>query len=216
MADARPFLKSLGGPDSKGGREAKDANPKDIDADIQVPIVTGFNEEALTGATLKLALHGKTLRAANITGRFRAAPFAATVTRGERGVPTLAVESADAGATLRFVDVYRRMYGGRLTAGIGLNDGPQSGVVQIRDFILRNEPALSSIMAQGPEPTDAETARGRRVAPGRGRATSPSTACAPISCAPVPASTSPTRRSRTPPWGSPCRAGSIPAASAPT
>jgi len=168
VADARPFLKSLGGPDSKGGREAKDANPKDIDADIQVPIVTGFNEEALTGATLKLALHGKTLRAANITGRFRAAPFAATVTRGERGVPTLAVESADAGATLRFVDVYRRMYGGRLTAGIGLNDGPQSGVVQIRDFILRNEPALSSIMAQGPEPTDAETARGRRVAPGRG------------------------------------------------
>lgn len=168
VADARPFLKSLGAPDPKGGREARDANPKDIDADIQVPIVTGFNEEALTGANLKLSLHGKTLRAANITGRFRAAPFAATVTRGERGVPTLSVESADAGATLRFVDVYRRMYGGRLTAGIGLNDGPQSGVVQIRDFILRNEPALSSIMAQGPEPSEAETARGRRVAPGRG------------------------------------------------
>lgn len=79
----------------------------------------------------------------------------------------LAVESSDAGATLRFVDVYRRMYGGRLTAGIGLNDGPQSGVVQIRDFSLRNEPALSSIMAQGPEPAEAESARGRRIAPGR-------------------------------------------------
>ncbi|MGU3480270.1 hypothetical protein, partial [Methylobacterium sp. D48H] len=101
-------------PDPKVGREARDANPKDIDADIQVPIVTGFNEEALTGANLELSLHGKTLRAANITGRFRAAPFPATVTRGERGVPTLSVESADAGATLRFVDVYRRMYGGRL------------------------------------------------------------------------------------------------------
>jgi hypothetical protein len=168
VADARPFLKSLGAPDAKGGKDAKDANPKDIDADIQVPIVTGFNEEALTGANLRLSLHGKTLRAANITGRFRAAPFAATVTRGERGVPTLAVETADAGATLRFVDVYRRMYGGRLNAGIGLNDGPQSGVVQIRDFILRNEPALSSIMAQGPEPAETDAARGRRPAPGRG------------------------------------------------
>jgi len=168
VVDARPFLKSLGGPDGKGGKDAKDANPKDIDADIQVPIVTGFNDEALTGANLRLALHGKTLRAATISGRFRAAPFAASVTRGERGVPMLAVDSSDAGATLRFVDVYRRMHGGRLNAGIGLNDGPQAGVVQIRDFVLRNEPALSSIIAQGPEPADTDSARGRRVAPGRG------------------------------------------------
>ena len=167
VADARPFLKSLGGPDAKGGKDARETNPKDIEADIQLPIVTGFNEEALTNANLRLSLHGKTLRAANITGRFRAAPFAATVTRGERGAPTLAVDAADAGATLRFVDVYRRMYGGRLNAGIGLNDGPQAGVVQIRDFALRNEPALSSIMAQGPEPADTDAARGRRVAPGR-------------------------------------------------
>ena len=167
VVDARPFLKSLGGPDAKSGKEAKESNPKDVDADIQVPIVAGFNDEALTNANLRLSLHGRTLRAANITGRFRAAAFVASVARGERGVPTLAVESADAGATLRFVDVYRRMYGGRLTAGIGLNDGPQAGVVQIRDFSLRNEPALSSIMAQGPEPSEAETVRGRRIAPGR-------------------------------------------------
>lgn len=167
VVDARPFLKSLGGPDGKGGKDTRDANPKDIDADIQVPIVTGFNDEALTGANLRLSLHGKTLRAATISGRFRAAPFAASVTRGARGVPTLAVDSADAGATLRFVDIYRRMHGGRLNAGIGLNDGPQAGVVQIRDFTLRNEPALSSIMAQGPEPADTDAARGRRVAPGQ-------------------------------------------------
>ncbi|MDP4006868.1 DUF3971 domain-containing protein [Methylobacterium sp. NEAU K] len=164
VVDARPFLKSLGGP---GAKEAKESSPKDIDADIQLPIVTGFNDEALTNANLRLSLHGRTLRAANITGRFRASPFAATVTRGERGVPTLTVEAVDAGATLRFVDVYRRMYGGRLNAGIGLNDGPQSGVVQIRDFTLRNEPALSSIIAQGPEPAETDAARGRRIAPGR-------------------------------------------------
>jgi hypothetical protein len=168
VVDARPFLKSLGSPDAKGGKEAKETNPKDVEADIQVPIVTGFNDEALTNANLRLSLHGKTLRGANITGRFRSAPFAASVTRGDRGAPTLAVDSADAGATLRFVDVYRRMHGGRLNAGIGLNEGPQAGVVQIRDFTLRNEPALSSIMAQGPEPADTDTARGRRIAPGRG------------------------------------------------
>jgi hypothetical protein len=161
VVDARPFLKSMGGPEGKGGKEA---SPKDIDADIQVPIITGFNEEALTNASLKLSLRGHDLRAGTITGRFRTAQLLANVTRGERGAPMLAVESADAGATLRFVDIYRRMYGGHLAAGIGLNDGPQAGVVQIRDFVLRNEPALSSIMAQGPEPVEGENARSRKGA----------------------------------------------------
>ncbi len=159
VVDARPFLKSLTGPEGKGGKET---NVKDVEADIQVPIVTGFNDEALTNANFKLSLHGRDLRAGTISGRFRSAPLAASVTRGERGAPTLAVESADAGATLRFLDIYRRMYGGKLAAGIGLNDGPQAGVVQIRDFALRNEPALSSIMAQSPDPVEGETARGRK------------------------------------------------------
>jgi len=167
VADARPFLKSLTGSEGKGGKEA---NPKEIDADIQVPIVTGFNEEAITNANFKLSLRGHDLRAATISGRFRSAPLVANVTRGERGAPTLAVESGDAGATLRFLDIYKRMVGGRLAAGIGLNDGPQAGVVQIRDFTLRNEPALSSIMAQGPEPAEPEPPRGRKApaaAPGQ-------------------------------------------------
>ncbi|GJD34333.1 hypothetical protein [Methylobacterium aerolatum] len=168
VVDARPFLKSLTGPDGKGGKEA---NPKDIDADIQVPIITGFNDEALTNASLKLSLRGHDLRAATISGRFRSAPLAASVSRGERGVPTLSVESADAGATLRFVDIYRRMYGGSLAAGINLNDGPQAGVVHIRDFVLRNEPALSSIMAQGPAEPAEEAPKGRKGAAAAGQAT---------------------------------------------
>ena len=158
VADARPFLKAMTGPDSKG----KDSSPKDIDAEIAVNILTGFNDEALTSANLRLALHGRDLRSATVTGRFRASPFTATVARGERGVPTLAVESGDAGATLRFVDIYRRMHGGKLNAGIAMGDGPQAGVIQIRGFSLRNEPALSSIMSQGPEPTETVDARGRK------------------------------------------------------
>ncbi|WP_375465087.1 DUF3971 domain-containing protein [uncultured Methylobacterium sp.] len=166
VADARPFLRALTAADGKGAREG---SPKDIEADIALAILTGFNEEALTGANLKLTLRGRDLRAASVTGKFRSAPFAASVARAERGVPTLAVESGDAGATLRFVDVYRRMHGGRLNLGIALNDGPQSGVVQIRDFTLRNEPALASITAQGPETVDTVDARGgRRTVPGQG------------------------------------------------
>jgi len=170
VADARPFLKMLTAPE---GKSQRDANPKDIDADIQLGILTGFNEEALTNASVKLSMRGKDVRAAAMSGKFRSAPFVASVTKGERGTPTLAIESGDAGATLRFVDVYRRMYGGRLNLGIVLSDGPQAGVVQIREFALRNEPALSSIMAQGPETVETVDARGRkRTVAGQGSAVS--------------------------------------------
>lgn len=158
VADARPFLKGLGGPEGKPSKES----PKDIDADVSLAIVTGFNGEALTGANIKVQTKGKDIRSAQFVGKFRGTPFLAQISRSERGVPTLAVEAADAGATLRFADIYKRMYGGALTMSSALNDGPQPGVVRITNFTLRNEPALSSILAQGPTTSEVVDSRGRK------------------------------------------------------
>ncbi|WP_342150141.1 AsmA-like C-terminal region-containing protein [Methylorubrum sp. SB2] len=154
VADARPFLKGMTSSDSKGGKDSG----KDVEADIAVNIMTGFNGEALTNAALKASIRNGDVRAAQFRGRFGGSPLAATVAKGDRGQPLLSLESADSGATLRFLDIYKRMYGGRLALSLYLNDGPQAGIVQIKDFALRNEPALSSIVAQGP-------ADGRRAAP---------------------------------------------------
>lgn len=155
VIDARPFLKGLTGDDSKAGKDPG----KEIEADVAASIVAGFNGESLTNATLKASFKGGDLRAAQFKGRFGAAPLSAVV-RSERGAPLLTLDSSDSGATLRFLDIYKRMYGGRLALNVYLNDGPQAGVVQIKDFALRNEPALSSIVAQAPPPSD-----GRRAAP---------------------------------------------------
>ncbi|CAO4169863.1 DUF3971 domain-containing protein [Methylorubrum populi] len=154
VIDARPFLKSMTGPDEKGGKDAG----KDIEADIAANILAGFNGESLTNATLKASFKSGDLRGAQFKGRFGASQLNAVV-RAERGHPLLTLESADSGATLRFLDIYKRMYGGRLMLNVYLTDGPQTGVVQIKDFALRNEPALSSIVAQAPPPAD-----GRRAA----------------------------------------------------
>ena len=162
VADARPFLKAMTGPEK--GKDKESGTPQTIDADVALNILTGFNEEALTGASMKLSLRGRDIRAATVQGKFRSAPFSANVTRGERGAPVLSLESQDAGAAMRFVDIYRRMYGGRLGMSISLNDGPQAGIVQIRNFALRNEPALSSIVAQGGAETADPSGR-RRPAP---------------------------------------------------
>jgi hypothetical protein len=146
-ADARPFLRALTAPPRKGG---KDGPARDVEADLSFAILTGFNEEALTNASLKLSLRGDDLRQARIQGRLRSAGVSLEVTRADRGSPpVLNAETSDAGAALRFLDIYKRMQGGFLSLQMGLNDGPQSGLVQIRSFALRNEPALGRIMAQG-------------------------------------------------------------------
>lgn len=154
VADARPFLKNMTGSDQKGGKDSG----KDVDAEIGVAILSGFNGEALTNASVKASVRNGDIRTAQFRGRFGSAPVTANVAKGDRGQPLLILESYDSGATLRFLDIYKRMYGGRLALSLYLNDGPQAGVVQIKEFALRNEPALSSIMAQGP-------ADGRRGAP---------------------------------------------------
>jgi hypothetical protein len=146
VADARPFLKALTGP----GRKGKDGPGKEVEADLSFAILTGFNDEALTNASLRLSLRGDDLRQGRIQGRLKGAAVTVEVARGERGAPpVLSAESGDAGAVLRFLDIYRRMYGGRLQLQTTMNDGPQSGAVQIRSFVLRDEPALGRIMAQG-------------------------------------------------------------------
>ena len=156
VADARPFLKALTNADSKkDGKEAKE-----VEADVALNILTGFNGEALTGASLKMAMHGGDIRSAQVKGKFGAATLSASI-RPERGVPLLSLDSADSGATLRFFDVYKRMYGGNLDLDLLLADGPQAGVVKITNFTLRDEPALSRIVASSPDAVDA---RGRRVA----------------------------------------------------
>ncbi len=152
VADARPFLRAMTAPPRKGGR---DANSRDVEADLSFAILTGFNDEALTNASLKLSLRGDDLRQARIQGRLRSAGVSLEVAKADRsGPPVLNAETSDAGAALRFLDIYKRMQGGFLSLQMGLNDGPQSGLVQIRSFALRNEPALGRIMAQGEEGAD--------------------------------------------------------------
>ncbi|WP_122982784.1 DUF3971 domain-containing protein [Methylobacterium indicum] len=151
VADARPFLRAMTAP-RKGGR---DANPRDVEADLSFAILTGFNDEALTNASLKLSLRGDDLRQARIQGRLRSAGVSLEVGKPDRSSPpVLNAETSDAGAALRFLDIYKRMQGGFLSLQMGMNDGPQSGLVQIRSFALRNEPALGRIMAQSEEGTD--------------------------------------------------------------
>ncbi len=110
VADARPFLRAMTAPPKKGG---KDTSARDIEADLNFAILTGFNEEAMTNASLKLSLRGDDVRQARIQGRLRSAGVSLEVAKPDRSSPpVLNAETSDAGAALRFLDIYKRMQGG--------------------------------------------------------------------------------------------------------
>ena len=52
-------------------------------------------------------------------------------------LPAVGCSSDDAGAALRFFDVYRRMVGGELQLQVSMADGPQIGSVAVDGFALR-------------------------------------------------------------------------------
>jgi hypothetical protein len=149
VLDARPFLKSFSAAPAPAAPASASREQKEVDLDLAVNIITGFNDEALTGGSLKLSTRNRDVRQLQLNGRFRNAPVSAQLTRSARA-PVILVQSDDAGATLRFVDVYRRMVGGQLTFQITAGDAPQAGNVTIEEFALRNEPALRRIISQQP------------------------------------------------------------------
>jgi hypothetical protein len=162
VADARPFVRSLASPSGNAGTGSKD---REVELDLAVNILTGFNDEALTAATIKAAMRPRELRQFQLSGRLRSANVSGQLARAERGGPMLVLRSDDAGATLRFFDIYRRMTGGALNLQVSMGDGPQTGTVAVDAFALRNEPALKRIITQQPQAAMAEDRQGRSQGP---------------------------------------------------
>jgi len=152
VADLRPFIKEIQGtaPAPKGADKAG-AKDGDYDIDLDVPILTGFNNEAITNGTLKLSKRGGEIRSANFQGRIGKADVTARQGRqGER----LVVQSENGGSLLRFLDLYNRAHGGDLVLTMGAG-ASQSGDLTFRNFIVRDEPALRRVV--GAQPASAFT-----------------------------------------------------------
>jgi hypothetical protein len=155
VADLRPIMRYLREPASPPPARNAAAQPsakdaRDLDLDVQVNILTGHNDEALTRTMLKASVRGRELREAEFNGRFTGAAVAGRIAR-QNGQPIFVLQTEDAGATLRFLDIYRRMVGGEAQFQIGLAGQRQAGTIRVRNFVLRNEPALSRIISQQPQ-----------------------------------------------------------------
>lgn len=151
MIEARAFLKNLLEAPIAG---RKDEKPMDIDLDVDLGVVVGNNGEAMRQAVLKMSRRNGDLR----TFSFGALVGRDGGVKGElvpqgNGRPLLRVATSDAGALLRFVNFYSRVNGGDLWLDIDAPRGdgaPQSGVINMRNFVIRGEQGLDRLIAAAP------------------------------------------------------------------
>ena len=143
--DARPFLKSV----TQTSEPDTHRDSDDFDIELKAPILTGFAKQALINADLRVARKAGALKQFAMSGQFGRAPFAATLARGDNGQQQINVSTGDAGALLAFADLYPRMEGGALSAAMQFADKSVSGMLTIRSFQLRDEPALRRLVLEG-------------------------------------------------------------------
>ena len=150
--DGRGFLKSV-----ISGREA-DAKSKaksiDFDVDLKLGAVAGFYGEAVRSVDVKLSRRNGLVRSFALSGKLgRDTPLTADLRGRSQGREVIYLETADAGAFLRFTDTYSKVVGGQLTLAMDpptADPGAREGLVNIRDFSVKGEAALARAAAGGP------------------------------------------------------------------
>jgi hypothetical protein len=141
--DARAFVKSI----LEGGSSGQSAT-KDFDLDARIASVTGSNKQAITNMELTASRRGGETRLGNLRGRIGGGAVAATGSGGETRIST-----TDAGALLRFANLYSHLEGGDLNLLLRSRGEVSAGEATLTDFVLRDEPAFRQLVSAAPPRT---------------------------------------------------------------
>jgi hypothetical protein len=147
VIDGRGFVRS-----SIGGqaRDKRSRGIADLDIDFKVGAVAGFSGEALRSVDLRFIRRGGVVRTFNLASKLGVdAPLLGDM-RVRGGKPVMFFETSDAGSLFRFTDTYPRMVGGHMWVAMDpptLDQTPQDGLLNLRDFVIRGEAALDRAVA---------------------------------------------------------------------
>ncbi|HEX5508566.1 MAG TPA: DUF3971 domain-containing protein [Pseudolabrys sp.] len=146
--DGRDFVKSA----LASAPENTKKKPFDLDLDIKIGAVIGYNGEALRGLNFKLSRRSGRIRTFALNAKIgRDAPLNGDLRlRVRDSHQVIYIETSDAGALFRFTDMYPRMSGGQMWMAMDPpsgDDAPQIGILDIRDFSVKGEAALERAVA---------------------------------------------------------------------
>ncbi|KAA3449477.1 hypothetical protein C7I87_16010 [Mesorhizobium sp. SARCC-RB16n] len=146
--DARSLIKQF---TSDVDTATKTTGTDNISVSADVDQLTGFHDEQLSNLKLDYSAAGSRVNGLKVSATASSgAAIAISNTTGD-GRRSLSVRSADAGAILRFLNIYEHMEGGSITLALtGASDGPMKGKVDTSNFFVVNEPKLASIVSTTP------------------------------------------------------------------
>lgn len=152
VLDARGAIRGLtsSGEDAQSRKE----KPRDLDLELRLGAATGHNGEVARQVDLKVRRRNGEIRAFSLIGRIgRDSSMVGELRSRENGKPVIYLTSGDAGALMRYADFYTRLYGGETWIVIeppSPGGKPQEGIINIREFTIRGEPALDRMQAAAP------------------------------------------------------------------
>jgi hypothetical protein len=158
--DGRGFVKSaMAGPAGQQVKQPKQT-VRDVDIDLKLGAVAGFHGETLRGIDLRMSRRGGVIKSFTLNAKLGRDTALNGDLRGRTGGRNvLYVETADAGAFLRFSDIYAKLYGGEMWIAMdppsGNSRATQEGILNIRDFSVRGEQALERVAAGAQPPPGA-------------------------------------------------------------
>jgi AsmA-like C-terminal region len=151
--DGRGFLKSA--------ISGKEADPKsksrniDLDIDLKLGAVAGFNGEALRSVDSKFSRRNGIVRNFTLSGKVgRDTPVTADLRgRGQtQGRDVIVLQTNDAGAFFRFTDMYSKVTGGQLELALEpptVEPSAKEGLINVRGFSIKGEASLDRVAAGG-------------------------------------------------------------------
>jgi Protein of unknown function len=149
--DARSLIKLMKS-ESKGG---EDSSKRPISIDAKLGRVVGFHDEVMSGVTLSYAGTGSVTTSATVSATTSSGATFSGQDETDNGMRGLTMQSKDAGAVLRFLDIYDHMSGGTMKVSLaGEAGGVMTGPVDASNFEIVNEPKLSSLVSTTPVGSD--------------------------------------------------------------
>jgi hypothetical protein len=154
--DGRGFVKTAAGAASASSNPNAKRHNVDVDFDMRLGAVVGFNGEAMRGVDLKMSRRAGEVRSFGITAKIgRDATLTGDLRGRSNGHQVIYLESNDAGAFFRFTDVYSRMTGGQMSIAMdppAAENSAQQGTLNVRNFAVHDETQLERAVANGSQP----------------------------------------------------------------
>ncbi|MER9740920.1 hypothetical protein [Mesorhizobium sp. M0187] len=146
--DARSLIKQF---TSDVDTATKTTGTDAVSVSADVNSLTGFHDEVLSNLKLDYSAAGSRVNRLKVSAAASSGAAIAISNTAGNGARALTMKSADAGAILRFLNIYEHMEGGSITLALsGAADGPMRGQVDSSNFFIVNEPKLASIVSTTP------------------------------------------------------------------